>query len=409
MTNTYLRQPLLLSALTFSLLCISANVLAAPIIPDAGQISQELKPQPQLNKPGTAAPLKAEDGALEQTNTNSTLKVNVSAINISGNTLFSDTQLAALVADLIDSEHNFAEINASVAKISRFYRERGYAVARAYLPAQDLKDGVLEVKVLEGIVGAQTLDNQSRLSDAKVNSMLADIQAGELLQAAQVDRAVLLLSDTPGVGGARASLQPGASVGTSDLLINVDPAKAYSSNAEFDNYGSYYTGEYRVGAALAINSPLNIGDQLTIRGLSSNKNLTYARVAYQLPIGGSGFKLGAAYSDTHYKFNFNGTELRGSASNASIFGTYPFIRSQNSNLYGTLTFEQKNLTDVQVATTDKKVRLGNFGLAGNHQDGIFGGGISSFDSALIAGKLSMDSASLAQRLWCWHSQPQRPL
>jgi hemolysin activation/secretion protein len=396
MTNTYLRQPLLLSALTLSLLCISANVFAAPIIPDAGQISQELKPQRQLNKPGTAAPLKAEDRVLEQTSTNNTLKVNISAINISGNTLFSDTQLTALVVDLIDSERNFAEINTSVAMISRFYRERGYAVARAYLPAQDLKDGVLEVKVLEGIVGAQILDNQSRISDANVSSMLADIQAGELLQAAQVDRAVLLLSDTPGVGGARASLQPGASVGTSDLLINVDPAKVYSSNAEFDNYGSYYTGEYRVSAALAINSPLNIGDQLTIRGLSSNKNLTYARVTYQLPIGGSGFRLGAAYSDTHYKFNFNGTKLRGSAINTSIFGTYPFIRSQNSNLYGTLTFEQKNLTDVQVATTDKKVRLGNFGLAGNHQDGTFGGGISSFDSALIAGKLSMDAASLAQ-------------
>lgn len=397
MFNTYLRkkQPLLVSALTLSL-CISTHVIAAPVIPDSGQISQELKQQPVLTKPGTAEPLKAEDGALDETNANSTVKIKVNAIHFSGNSLFSNTELSALVADLIGRVHNFAEINASVAKISRFYRERGYAVARAYLPAQDLKDGVITIKILEGIVGAQSLDNQSRLADARVNRMLADIKAGQPLQAAPVDRALLLLSDTPGVGGARASLQPGASVGTSDLLINLDPAKAYFANVEFDNYGSHYTGEYRLGAAVAINSPLNIGDQLTMRALRSNDNLTYARVAYQLPIGANGFKLGGAYSDTRYQFIFNKAELHGSASSASIYGSYPFIRSLATNLYGTMTLEQKNLTDVQIATTDKKIRLGNFGLAGNHQDGLFGGGVSAFDSALVSGNLSMDAISLAQ-------------
>jgi hemolysin activation/secretion protein len=388
------KHPYLLSALSLSLF-ISANAFAGPVIPDAGQISEELKKQPALTQPSAVELLKTDEDA-EASSAASSVKIKVNAINISGNSLFSNSELSVLVDDLIGSEHNFAQINASVSRISRFYRDRGYAVARAYLPAQDLKDGVIEVKVLEGIVGAQTLDNQSRLSDDRANSMLADIKAGQPLKAEPVDRAVLLLSDTPGVGGARASLQPGASVGTSDLIINLDPAKAYFGNAEFDNYGSYYTGEYRVGGALAINSPLNIGDQLTIRGLSSNKNLTYARVAYQLPIGGSGFKLGAAYSDTRYKFSLDNAQLRGSASSASVYGTYPFIRSQATNLYGTMSLEQKDLSDEQVITTDKKVRLGNFGLAGNHQDGFFGGGISAFDSSLISGTLSLDAASLAQ-------------
>jgi hemolysin activation/secretion protein len=397
MKHTYTRnkQPLLVSALSLSLL-ISANVVAAPVQPDSGQISQELKNLPALTQPSAVELLKTEEDDAEAANATSSVKIKVNAINISGNSLFSDSQLSALVDDLIGGDHNFAQINASVARISRFYRERGYAVARAYLPAQDLKGGVITINILEGIVGAQTLDNQSRLSDARVNSMLADIKAGQPLQAEPVDRAVLLLSDTPGVGGARASLQPGASVGTSDLIINLDPAKPYFGNAEFDNYGSYYTGEYRVGGALAINSPLNIGDQLTIRGLSSNKNLTYARVAYQLPIGGSGFKLGAAYSDTRYQFMFDNAQLRGSATSASVYGTYPLIRSQATNLYGTMSLEQKDLSDEQVITTDKKVRLGNFGLAGNHQDGLFGGGISAFDSSLISGTLSLDAASLAQ-------------
>jgi hemolysin activation/secretion protein len=391
----FYEHPQLLSALSLSLL-ISANVVdATPVQPDAGQISQEFKKQPVLTQPSSVELLKTEEDAVEASSGASALKIKVNAINISGNKLFSNNELAALVDDLIGSEHNFVEINNSVAKISRFYRTRGYAVARAYLPAQELKDGVITIKILEGIVGAQTLDNQSRLSDTRVNSMLADIKVGQPLQVTPVDRAVLLLSDTPGVGGARATLQPGASVGTSDLLIDLDPAKAYFANAEFDNFGSHYTGEYRTGAAVAINSPLNIGDQLTIRGLTSNDNLTYARMAYQIPVGGSGFKLGGAYSDTRYKFMIDTSKFYGSASSASIYTTYPFIRSQNTNLYGTMTLEQKNLSDVQIATTtDKKVRLGNLGLAGNHQDGLFGGGISAFDSSLVSGKLSLDADTL---------------
>jgi hemolysin activation/secretion protein len=397
MSNTYPhhhKYPQLLSALTLALL--SSAAFAATVQPDAGQISQGLNKQPLLTQPGTAELLKAQDAAAEQTGANSAVKITVKAITISGNTVFGDAQLTALVADLIGGEHNFAQINTRVARITGFYRERGYAVARAYLPAQDLKGGVIDIKVLEGLIGGQTLGNQSRLSDARANTMLAGLHTGQPLQAAPIDRAVLLLSDTPGVGGARASLQPGASVGTSDLLIELDPAKAYSGNIEFDNYGSYYTGEYRLGAALGVNSPLHIGDQLTLRALSSNNNLSYARVAYQLPVGGNGFKVGGAYSDTRYKFMFNAAELRGSASSTSLYGIYPFIRSQASNLYGTLTLEQKDLSDVQVATIDKQVRLASFGLAGNHQDGWFGGGITSFDGTLASGHLSMDAASLAQ-------------
>ncbi|MFT5721490.1 MAG: hemolysin activation/secretion protein [Motiliproteus sp.] len=385
----------LLSGLTLSVF-VSAAAIAAPVQPDAGQISQELTKQPVLTQSGTAIPLKIKDAAPDQTGANSDVKINIQAINISGNSVFGNTELTALVADLIGSEHNFSEINAGVARITRFYHDRGYVVARAYLPVQDLKGGVIQISVLEGIIGAQALNNESRLSNARADALLASLHSGQPLQAAPIDRAVLLLSDTPGVGGARASLQPGASVGTSDLLIELDPANAYSGTVELDNYGSYYTGEYRLGAALAINSPLNRGDQLTIRALSSDDNLTYARVAYQLPIGGNGFKLGGAYSDTHYKFMFNAAELSGSASSASLYATYPLIRSQATNLYGTLTLEQKELTDVQVATLDKRVRLGSLGMAGNHQDGLFGGGITSFEGALVTGTLSMDDASLAQ-------------
>ena len=321
------------------------------------------------------------------------------AIRVSGNKAFAAGELEALAAHLIGGEHTLAELEAATGRITAYYRKHGYVIARAYLPAQEIKGGVVVINVLEGRVGQQYVNNQSRLSDDRASGYLSGIKSGDALQAKPVDRALLLLNDTPGVGGARATLQPGASVGTSDLLIELDPSAPYSANVELDNYGNRYTGEYRLGGALALNSPLKIGDQLTLRALTSNQNMAYARFAYQIPVGGSGLKLGAAYSDTSYRLGqeFAVLQAHGAATSSSMYAVYPFIRSQASNLSGTLTWENKKLddqTDAPITSTDKHVQLANLGLAGNHQDALGGAGITSFDLSLVTGSLSMDAGSL---------------
>lgn len=387
-----------LSLITLAFLS-SFSAQSAPAAPDAGQTSRELQKQPNLNTPKSVAPVRVEGdtakGAVEDG-----LRIAIKAIRISGNSVFATDVLESLVVDLIRGERSLAELDAGAARITAYYRERGYVVARAYLPAQDIKDGAVEIRVLEGQIGDQRINNGSHLSEGQVNKYTKDIKHGDAVQSGRIDRAVLLLSDTPGVGGARATLQPGASVGTSDLLIEVDPAAPYAANIEADNYGNRYTGEYRLGATLALNSPLKIGDQLTVRALASNENLIYGRLAYQLPVGSSGLRLGGAYSETHYELakEFASIKAHGSARSASLFTTYPFVRSQASNLYGTLTGEYKDLldkTDVPVSSVDKQVRLINFGMAGSHRDVLGGAGITSVDTALIFGHLNMDVASLA--------------
>lgn len=386
------------SALAILLLtCGTAH--AAPAAPDAGQTLRELQKQPELNAPKSIAPLRSDGEVTPQGTPRTDMRITVSAIRVSGNSIYPASELEALVAHLVGGEFTLDDLNRGAARITAFYRERGYVVARAYLPEQDIRDGVVLIKVLEGIVGQQRIDNQSRLSDERANGYLIG-KSGDVLQSAPVDRTLLLLADTPGVGGARAILQPGASVGTSDLLIELIPSAPYVANVELDNYGNRYTGEYRLGAALALNSPLRIGDQLSVRALTSDQNLTYGRIAYAMPLGGDGLRVGAAYSDLGYRLGkeFSGLKAHGSAINASLFAAYPLIRSLTSNLYGTLTWEDKRLsdrTDTPSTVSDKHVQLANLGLAGSHQDALGGAGVTAFDLSWVTGKLSMDAVSLA--------------
>ena len=389
------------------LACLPAH--AAPVPPDAGQTMRELQKQPVLNTPKAAAPPHLEgDTPAPRDTANDDMRIAVKAIKVAGNTIFPAGELEALIANLIGGEHTLAELEAAVGRITAYYRVHGYVVARAYLPAQEIIDGALIINVMEGRIGEQRINNQSRLSDVRVNGYLSGIRSGDTLQAKPVDRALLLLNDTPGVGGARATLQPGASVGTSDLLIELEPSAPYAANVELDNYGNRYTGEYRVGGALALNSPLKIGDLLTLRALTSNQNMTYARISYQIPVGSSGLQLGAAYSDTSYHLGeeFAALQAHGTANSRSLFAVYPITRSLDSNLSGTFSWESKNLndqTDAPITASNKRIQLANLGFAGNHQDTLGGRGITSFDLSMVAGSLGMDAGSLAADMASAHS------
>lgn len=384
-----------LSVLSLSLFAV-LTAQAAPLPPDAGQTIRETQQQPNLAGPKVAAPVIIEEASSKSGGSDNT-RISVTSVRVTGNTVIESAELEVLVASLAGGERTFGEIKAAAARITALYRERGYTLARAYLPAQEVKSGVVVIQVLEGRIDKTSVKNDSRLADA--NAYLGDIKKGDVVKGYAVERALLLLNDTPGVGAARATVQPGASVGTSDLLVELSPAAPVSGSVEVDNYGNRYTGENRLGGSIGLNSPFGIGDQLTLRALTTDKSMTYARLAYMLPIGSSGLKLGAAYSSSNYgqlAKEFASLQAHGKADSSSLYATYPFVRSLENNLSGTASWENKKLSDytnVPVTSASKRIQVASIGLAGSHQN--IGHRATAFEITVASGKLNMDAASLA--------------
>jgi hemolysin activation/secretion protein len=390
---TVLRARLVCCALSAALLQCEA-IYAAPVPPDAGQTLRELRPPPAPEAPREIPPLTIEGGG--ESNPASDIRFMIKSVQITGNTKFSTPVLHALVADVVGGEHSLTELRAAVARISDYYRKHGYPVARAYLPAQEIRDGAVTIGIIEGRLGKLVIENHSRLSDGRVGSYLAHVKEGAVIRSPEIDRSLLLLNDTPGVGGSRATLQPGADVGTSDLVIAVNPAGTVSGDIETDNYGNRYTGQYRLGGTLNINSPLRIGDQVTLNALSSGRDLLYGRIGYQLPIAGDGLRAGAAYFDTRYRLgkDFSALQAHGTGTGGSAFVVYPFVITQKSNLSGTVSFEERHLTDYADATatvTEKHVYVATLGLSGAHRDTLGGSGLSSVNLSLAMGDLDINT------------------
>ena len=382
-------------SLAIALALMSLSAARAQIAPNAGQVLRDLQAPPLASPPTIALP---QAQPTPDAGTANQAKVLIRSINITGNQEIPTAELSALVTDVVGTQQTLSQLSAAARRITAYYRSRGYAVARAILPAQDITAGSVTITVIEGRVSASRINNTSRLPDALVSNYLGSVKPGDAIRSSLVDRGVLLLQDTPGVAASRATLQPGASVGTSELLIEVTPAALASGSATLDNYGSRYTGDYRLGLNAALASPLSLGDQLSASALTAGSGLSFGRLAYQLPVGSDGLRLGIAYFAARYKLGreFAALDAQGTANSTSVFAGYPVIRSPTKNLSGTVSFESKNLSDQINSTatsTDKQVSVTSLGLTGNAQDGFMGGGINSFDVTLVMGKLNIKSAA----------------
>lgn len=390
-------QSTLSSVLTLALCGVSTAAWAqTPPVPNAGQVLRDLQQAPGL-APAPVPPLRRIDESTDPSQSPQG-KVFVKSIVITGNQEIPSAQLQPLVAGLAGTERSLAQLNAAARRITAYYRSKGFAVARAYLPAQDITDGAVTIAIIEGRIASHKINNQARLSNERAQAPFSQIKDGDVIRAEQIDRGLLILQDTPGVGSSRATLQPGASVGTSELLIDLQAAPAYNGNATLDNHGSRYTGEYRAGGSLNLASPLHIGDQLSFSALSSGSGLNFGRLAYQVPVGSDGLRMGVAYFDVRYRLGkeFQALQAHGSASSATVFASYPFIRSQMASLYGTVSHEAKRLEDRVDSTstaTAKKADVTSVAISGRLQDAIAGGGITSAELTVAMGTLQINSPS----------------
>ncbi len=360
--------------------------------PDAGQLLEENRRQ---NAPALPprAPARIIDAPVRPTvNMPDGMTVTPSAFRISGAVSFDADTLAALVKPWLGRKLDINGLNEATGAITRHYQGAGHLLSYAYLPAQRVADGVIEIAVLEGRVEAvQVVAAQdARLHDDVVQAHTARLTApGPLLQP-QVERALLLLNDIPGVT-ARAAFTPGASPGAADLVVSVAESEPLDLRFDISNHGGVSTGEYRAGLTLQLRDLFGRGDATTVRGLVSNQgSLVSGTLATTVPLGGDGWRGGASLSRLSYQLagNFKPLVAVGTADTLALDASYAMRRSVDTNVNAKASYEHKRLRDeVRRVGTITRKRNELFELTGSadHRDDI--GGVSAASITATLGML----------------------
>lgn len=380
-------------------LLFGAPAAHAQARPDAGQAIGQIERAPLALPPRQTLDINLPDEGTRPAAPADGTRLTVRAFRFAGNTAIPDEDLEALLSDLARRELTLAELQAGARRVTQLYRERGYPLARAWLPQQEIADGVVRIEVLEGRYGEVRIDNQAGLNDTAL-APLAALEAGGLVRASPLERSLLLARELPGVE-VKSTLRPGASVGTTDLEIEVLRGPGVSGNVEADNFGSRYTGQYRLGGTLYLNNPLGLGDRLSLRALGSDEGQAYGRLAYDAPLGSWGTRLGLGWSQMNYELarEFDDLDAHGTARIASAWAVQPLVRSRAFSLYFALQFDGKRLTDeIDLFSSEigKRARVWTATLSGNGSDDWLGGGLSSFALAASSGRLFIADAAARQ-------------
>ncbi len=370
---------------------VTVPAVAAP--PGAGSILRQI--QPVL--PATPSPI--EPGLIIQQEDGFTLPPSapfmVNAIQITGNENIDSMTLNALVADAEGKSLTLPQLGEIATRLTDFYHSRGYPLARAAIPAQSIHAGVVQIVVIEAHYGKILFDNFSRVRDGLLQSTLAPLQSGEVISQAEMNRSLLLLSDIPGTI-ISTTLKSGATIGTSDMVVEVASGSLAAGNLVLDNYGDRYTGRTRVGGTFSIIDPLRQGDVLNISGLSTGSALNYGRISYEFLSNGYGTRLGGAFSLLHYKLEGGAVAAIGAHGTAlvkSLWTKQPILRGQEVNLFGQIQFDHKDLRDhVDAGAIRSDRHLDNWTVSfnGDVRDSLLAGGVNSWNLGWTAGRVSFD-------------------
>ena len=379
--------------LTLPCLLLPAVALAAQ--PDAGAIRQQIEQNQTSTMPRKIAPERPVEPATMQPQ--SGLITTVKSFRFVGNTLLSNAKLTIVVASYLNRPLDFNQLQAAATAVANAYRDAGWIV-RAYLPQQDIVDGVVTIQIVEAVFGGAEIkgDIPKRTNRERIMRIFETQQkTGELLNADKLDRALLLADDLPGVT-VSGSLREGAREHETDVDLKLGEEPLASGEAAYDNTGARSTGNDRFTANLNFNSPFKQGDLFGVNAIHTLGS-DYLRLDGNLPVESNGWRLGV--NGSHLQYNLVATEFaalnaKGTSDTVGLESTFPIIRSRLKNLYLNINADSKSFDNQSsgATTTSYRVNTVTLGLDGNLFDNLWGGGANSASLSLIDGRLNLNGS-----------------
>ena len=379
-------------------LAVAWGTQAQTTAPNAGQLLEESRRTAPPTLPSSTPPRLIEAPVRPTINMPDGVSVTVTQFKITGAVSYSAETLAELVQPWIGKRLDIRGLNDAAGALTRYYQSNGHLLSYAYLPAQRVADGVIELSVLEGkLEGVQIVTAQDvRLRDQVVQAHTDPlVKPGALLQS-DVERKLLLLNDIAGVT-ARAAFTPGATTGGAEVIVSVAEEEPLEVRLDLNNHGAKSTGEYRAGISLHFRDLFGWGDSITARGVASDRgSLVTGSLSTSVPVGGDGWKLGATLSRLQYQLagSFRTLGAVGRADSMGLDTSYPLRRTADNNVYLRAGLDHKRLRDEvqQLGNTSTK-RNDTAELGGNFDYRSGWGGLTAGSATATMGQLRESGAT----------------
>ena len=348
-----MKKILLLSMLVLVLLLVSRIVFAADANQElrtegAGAEQARFELQEELRKQA----LQAQEEAKKKTEIEEVqpevvpeeegraFKLN--GIKLTGNDHIPSAVFEPLIQSYVGKEVYLKDLRELASGIKRTYREEGYIAAYVYIPPQTVSGGIVEIAVIEGILGQINVKGNHWFSQRVIKRFLR-LVPGQVLFYDNLRSALSFLNKHRDID-AKAVLKPGVEPQTTDLEIDVKDKFPIHPGVDVNNLGTKNTGETRIGFSVADTNLFGQMDQLSSR-FQFGAHTWAIGADYHIPVHPSGTLLGISYSRSSVKLagDFKPLNVKGDAATYGFYALQPLIRKSWVEATLNLGFDWKSI------------------------------------------------------------------
>lgn len=264
--------------------------------------SQEIVPDPKLRP-------------LEEGRTPPEFRVPITTIDIQGNTVLSEEELAQVKQEYIGRSFGTSDLQEFRQRLSQLYADKGYINSGAVIPDQTVEDGTIIIQVIEGEMTDIAVEGTTHFHEFYLKNRLGlgtgfpfrfdkpfytenrnDPFNIETLR----ERLQLLLQD-PRIQRLNAEIIPGLQRGADTLKVDIEETSPYNAWFEFNNFQNPSVGAERGLATVEHLNPLGLGDRLGFTYGRSEGTDPLVEFNYEVPFTKWDTTLQLRYRKTNFK------------------------------------------------------------------------------------------------------------
>lgn len=301
------------------------------------------------------------------------LRVQVGKILFVGNTLFSPDELAILARPYERRVVSLADLRELCARIRLLYLERGYFLARAGVPPQRMRNGVMRIAVSEGRVGRIRVLGNQYYSTQFILEMFSPALDEGILRQDSVERALLILNEFPDLK-VRSLFDIGKAPGTTDITLQVTDSSPLHFGIDYNNYGNTLVGRHRAGTSVTGGNIFTDGDEGIVHAVFPfpSESLPFYQSSYAVPVNRYGTRVGASYATAKTRVGEGPLEvldIRGDADILTFTASHPLrrdLRSSTNISAGLVGKDVRNFVFENVIVSEDKLREFTLGYDGSY-------------------------------------------
>ena len=296
--------------------------------PNRGNNTEDLPPLK-----GGEEEIRLEPPVRQPTLTQASAAFMVNRIVVEGTTLLPEEEIDKLVKPYEGQLQTLENLSRLVEQITTFYRSKGYLTTEAFLPPQEIKDGVLTIQVQEGTVGHISMEG-NRFYRVRVIGRNLTQKPGEPLNFRVLEKDLNQMNRFQEGYQVKAFLSAGEKPGESNIKLKVAERQPFQITPTFDNQGRYFVGLYRWGVSLRDDSLLTVGDRLYANWIGA-EGTQIAMASYSVPINRFGTEVGGnfTFSQVNVKLPIeNPPDISGNSYSTGVSLTQPLGRKREWQL-----------------------------------------------------------------------------